>query len=111
MPTVHLGNSAVITPLAGAQAVTHDGSDAPASPENSARPELGQQVTTISPPGDLPLGEQVQAVVAAYRSHSSEDPAWVEGDSDDDAALAQAVATFFDIPTESPDGHDDWKAR
>ena len=114
MPTVFLGNTAVIATFGEAQAVAHSGDEAPPSPDNVVpRPELGQQVTRICPPADISTPDQAEAVVAAYAACSKEAPAWVEGD---DEELGAAVAHRYGCPVGCPDNgdpdkhnHDTWK--
>lgn len=108
MPTVLLGNTAVVVPLAGAHGTVND----EPIPVNE-RPELGQQITTICPPDDADVTEQTRAVVDAWRAHSSADPAWVESD---DEVLEAAVAAALGCPVGCPDNgiedvhnHDTWK--
>lgn len=115
MPTVLLGNTAVVAPVDGAQAEVHAGGDAPPAPAQSTpRPDLGQQITTVSPPADATLEEQLAGVVGAWAAHSAADPAWVEGD---DGALVEAVAAHFGCEVGCPDNgdpdvhnHETWKA-
>ena len=106
MPTVLLGNLAVVESFGEAQAVVHSGDEAPPAPANTAaRPDLGQQITVLSP-ADAPVEAQVQGIAAAYVTESSVDPAWVECD---DPVLAEAVAAFYGCPIGCPVTHDEWK--
>jgi hypothetical protein len=108
--TIVLGNTAVVVPAPGAEAVTHAGSDAPAAPDSATpRPDLSQQITTIS----LGEGGGLADVVAVWAAHSSADPAWVEGDDED---LVAQVASHYSIPVGCPDNgdpdvhnHETWK--
>lgn len=109
MPTVLLGNSAVIVPVTEAQAVVHSGDEAPPAPNTVEAPELGQQITTIA----LPAESTIADVVACWTAHSSADPAWVESDDD---VLAAQVAEHYGCPIGCPDNgdpdkhnHDTWK--
>lgn len=110
MSVVHLGNVSVVVPQGEAQAVTHSADEVPPVPENKVhRPDLSQQVTTIS----LGEGGTVADVAAAWQAHSAAAPAWVE--SDDDVLEAQ-VAEHFGCERGCPDNglpdvhnHDTWK--
>lgn len=98
MPTVLLGNTAVVVPAGGAQGTVNS------EPLRvHPLPELGQQITTVSPPPDAPLAVQVQGVVDAWRAHSAAAPAWVEGD---EATLVEAVASSLGCPVGCPDNGD-----
>ena len=110
MSVVYLGNVSVVVPFGEAQAVVHSADEAPPSPVQSVpRPDLSQQVTTIS----LGEGGTVLDVVAAWQSHSTAAPAWVE--SDDDVLEAQVAEHFGcergcpDNGLDDVDNHDTWK--
>ena len=109
MPTVLLGNTSVVVPAPGAHGTVNG-----EALDVTALPELGQQITTVCPPGEADtVDEQVQAVADAWRVHSSAAPAWVESD---DEVLEAAVAAHFGCPVGCPDNgnpdvhnHDTWK--
>lgn len=102
MAVVHLGNTSVLIPTGGAQAVVHDADGPiPAPAESVAAPHLGQQVTTIT----LGVGGTIADVAAAWAAHSVDPPAWVESDDD---VLARQAAEHFGCPVGCPDnGLDD----
>jgi hypothetical protein len=105
MPTVFLGNVCVTVPPEGAHAVVHAGDVLPVAPLGTViRTDLGQQVTTASPPEDVSTDEQVLAVAAFFAHQSTKPPAWVESD---DPELAAACAEHFGCPVGSPEN---WKA-
>ena len=101
MPTVLLGNTLVIETFGEAQGVVHRGDQVPTVPENHVpRPDLGLQITSITPPVELTsTADQVTAVQHAYVGQSSEPPAWVECDDPD---LAAALATLYECPIGRP---------
>jgi hypothetical protein len=100
MALVLLGNTSVATPLAGAQASVNG------RPIDSVdRPDLGQQITTVSPPTDAPIADRVAAVAAAFAAHSTSPAAWVESD---DAELTAAVADHYGCPVGCPVDHNTW---
>ena len=110
MSVVYLGNVSVVVPQGEAQAVTHSADEVPPVPDNKVhRPDLSQQVTTIS----LGEGGTVADVAACWQAHSAAAPAWVESD---DEVLEQQVAEHFGCPVGCPDNgdpdthnHDTWK--
>lgn len=98
MPTVLLGNTSVTVPVGEAQATVNG-----AAPAVEDLSHLGQQITTVSPPSSLSVGEQVSAVADVWRAHSAAPPAWVEGD---EVTLVEAVAQHFGCPVGCPDNGD-----
>jgi hypothetical protein len=101
MPTVLLGNEAVVTP-------TKKDPDLDASPENTVlvpRKELGKQITSCSIPDThavldpagptvimWPLDEQLKVVRHFVEQNFGDKPTWVEAD---DALLQAMVAQTY----------------
>lgn len=85
MPTLTLGNTAPVEVVK-----IEDGEDV--REQRTARPDLGNTLTTVSFPDGWDLGEQLKAVGDLWPYHSDDPPEWVESD---DALLAEVVARNF----------------
>jgi hypothetical protein len=68
-------------------------------------PVAGKSVVLIETPDDEGLDKQLAEVRNAFRLHSHEDAAWVEGGDD---FFAKAVSQVFNCPVGRPD---DWDAE
>lgn len=68
------------------------------------RPLTGPRTTFYGPPGEWGLLEKLQSLVGgngAWEWHSTEPPAWVDGD---EPVLVAAVAEHYGCPTGRPEG-------
>jgi hypothetical protein len=74
MPTIQLGNTAVLEPFKPDEGTNET--------EYRKRADLGQRVTTISIPAGWDLEETLRTVRLLWGNVSQEAPAWVEADDE-----------------------------